>query len=155
MGKITASGEPYNKHAYTAAHRTLPFNTLVHVKIGELSFDVRINDRGPFDRDETMLNLAYDVADRMHIIQQGMVPCTIRAVGTSDAEVDFRMNNKNKNKNGNAHKNKNNSNKHKNNGDNCKQLWSNTCSNNKECCSNYCEKKDPKKATGVCKKKTR
>jgi peptidoglycan lytic transglycosylase len=51
-GKITASGEPYNGNIYTAAHRTLPFGTMV--KVTNLdngkSVRVRINDRGPHVR---------------------------------------------------------------------------------------------------------
>jgi rare lipoprotein A len=49
-GKKTASGEPFNMNALTAAHRTLPFGTTVKVtntKNGK-SVTVRINDRGPF-----------------------------------------------------------------------------------------------------------
>jgi rare lipoprotein A len=51
-GRKTASGERFNAHALTAAHRTLPFGTRVHVrntKNGK-SVVVRINDRGPFHR---------------------------------------------------------------------------------------------------------
>jgi rare lipoprotein A len=49
-GKLTASGERYNKRAYTAAHRTLPFGTIVRVTntTNSKSVDVKINDRGPF-----------------------------------------------------------------------------------------------------------
>ena len=49
-GRRTASGERFNKNAFTAAHRSLPFGTLVRVtcvRTGE-SVVVRINDRGPF-----------------------------------------------------------------------------------------------------------
>jgi rare lipoprotein A len=49
-GRRTASGETFNKNALTAAHRSLPFGTLVRVtcvRTGE-SVVVRINDRGPF-----------------------------------------------------------------------------------------------------------
>ena len=48
-GNKTASGEPYDKQALTAAHRTLPFGTKVKVtylKTGK-SVEVVINDRGP------------------------------------------------------------------------------------------------------------
>src|SRR5262245_57206904 len=49
-GEKTASGEPFDKTALTAAHRTLPFNTLVKVTAlnTRQSVVVRINDRGPF-----------------------------------------------------------------------------------------------------------
>lgn len=48
-GKRTASGERFNMHALTAAHRTLPFGTRVRV-CRQGCVVVRINDRGPFVR---------------------------------------------------------------------------------------------------------
>jgi len=52
QGQQTASGEPFDKSALTAAHRTLPFNTRVKVTNprNKRSTIVRINDRGPFTR---------------------------------------------------------------------------------------------------------
>jgi rare lipoprotein A (peptidoglycan hydrolase) len=49
-GQQTASGEPFNTNDLTAAHKTLPFNTMVRVTntANGQSVDVRINDRGPF-----------------------------------------------------------------------------------------------------------
>jgi rare lipoprotein A len=49
-GKRTASGEVLNSSAFTAAHRTLPFNTIVRVTNlnNGREVRVRINDRGPF-----------------------------------------------------------------------------------------------------------
>jgi rare lipoprotein A len=49
-GQTTASGEPFDPNAYTAAHKTLPFNTRVRVtnRANGKSVVVRINDRGPF-----------------------------------------------------------------------------------------------------------
>jgi rare lipoprotein A len=46
----TASGERFNPHGLTAAHRKLPFGTMVRVTRGAKSVVVRINDRGPFRR---------------------------------------------------------------------------------------------------------
>jgi rare lipoprotein A len=48
-GRRTASGETFNRHALTAAHKTLPFGTLVRVinLRNERSVIVRVNDRGP------------------------------------------------------------------------------------------------------------
>jgi rare lipoprotein A (peptidoglycan hydrolase) len=50
QGQKTASGEPFDKTALTAAHPTLPFNTRVKVTdaASGRSVVVRINDRGPF-----------------------------------------------------------------------------------------------------------
>ncbi len=49
-GRLTASGERFDMHALTAAHRTLPFGTLVrvHSLVNGREVDVRITDRGPF-----------------------------------------------------------------------------------------------------------
>ena len=49
-GRRTASGERYDKNALTAAHKTLPFGTLVRVKNVRSGKEVvvRINDRGPY-----------------------------------------------------------------------------------------------------------
>jgi len=50
QGRRTASGEIFNTHALTAAHRSLPFGTQVRVtneRTGR-SVVVRINDRGPY-----------------------------------------------------------------------------------------------------------
>ncbi|HQE30519.1 MAG TPA: septal ring lytic transglycosylase RlpA family protein [Propionibacteriaceae bacterium] len=50
QGQMTANGERFNTYAYTAAHKTLPFNTMVKVtnpSTGQ-SVVVRINDRGPY-----------------------------------------------------------------------------------------------------------
>ena len=51
-GRRTASGERYDQHAMTAAHKTLPFGSLVRVRslVTGKEIDVRINDRGPFIR---------------------------------------------------------------------------------------------------------
>jgi rare lipoprotein A len=51
-GRRTASGERYDRHAMTAAHRTLPFGTRVRVRsvVTGKEVVVRINDRGPFKR---------------------------------------------------------------------------------------------------------
>lgn len=50
QGQMTASGEPFDKRAMTAAHPSLPFGTKVRVFCANTGRDVvvRINDRGPF-----------------------------------------------------------------------------------------------------------
>jgi rare lipoprotein A len=51
-GRRTASGERFDMYAMTAAHRTLPFGTLVrvHSLVNGRDVEVRITDRGPFSR---------------------------------------------------------------------------------------------------------
>jgi rare lipoprotein A len=50
--KITANGESFKDNTYTAAHRTLPFNSIVRVTNvrNNQSVDVRINNRGPYKK---------------------------------------------------------------------------------------------------------
>jgi rare lipoprotein A len=49
-GRRTASGERFDMQAFTAAHRTLPFGTMVrvHSLVNGRDVDVRITDRGPY-----------------------------------------------------------------------------------------------------------
>lgn len=47
-GNTTANGERYNQYAFTAAHKSLPFNTWVKVTYNGRAVFVRINDRGPY-----------------------------------------------------------------------------------------------------------
>ncbi len=65
-GRPTASGEIYNMYAMTAAHRTLPFGTMVRVHDLEngRSVEVRINDRGPFVEGR-IIDLSYAAAQAM------------------------------------------------------------------------------------------
>lgn len=51
-GRKTASGKKYNKNQYTAAHKKLPFGTIVKVtnEVNGKSIIVEVNDRGPFVR---------------------------------------------------------------------------------------------------------
>lgn len=49
-GSRTATGERFNTHGMTAAHRTRPFGSRVRVTHGGRSVVVRINDRGPIVR---------------------------------------------------------------------------------------------------------
>lgn len=67
-GKKTASGDKYDMHEYTAAHKTLPFGTKVKItnKINNKSVVVEVNDRGPFvkSREFDLSHAAFDeIAD--------------------------------------------------------------------------------------------
>ena len=71
-GRKTASGEVFNMHALTAAHRTLPFGTLVRVtylRTGR-SVVVRINDRGPWKRGR-IIDLSYAAARKIGLLRDG------------------------------------------------------------------------------------
>src|SRR5262249_13766348 len=72
QGQRTASGEPFDMHALTAAHRTLPFGTIVRVtniKSGK-SVNVKINDRGPYRRDR-IIDLSYEAARKLGFVGRG------------------------------------------------------------------------------------
>jgi rare lipoprotein A len=76
-GKPTASGEPFNKHGMTAAHRKLRFNSRVRVtnKRNGKSVEVRINDRGPYGR--AVIDLSEAAARKLDMIDAGVVPVRI------------------------------------------------------------------------------
>jgi rare lipoprotein A len=72
-GRPTASGEPFDKEALTAAHRTLPFQTRVRVTNLEngRSVIVRINDRGPFVA-ERIVDVSPAAARELGIVERGL-----------------------------------------------------------------------------------
>ncbi len=81
QGKSTASGEPFDNNALTAAHRTLPFGTILKVtnsKTGQ-AVVVKINDRGPFVADK-MIDLSKAAAQKIGIIKAGSGEVTIEKV---------------------------------------------------------------------------
>jgi len=80
-GRRTASGEVYDMHGYTAAHRTLPFETLVEVRnlISGRSVVVRITDRGPFVRGR-MLDLSYAAARELGLVGPGTARVELKVV---------------------------------------------------------------------------
>lgn len=71
-GRKTASGEKFDMGKLTAAHRTLPFGTLVKVKNFEngKSVTVRINDRGPF-RGSRIIDLSHAAAKKLDMVRSG------------------------------------------------------------------------------------
>jgi len=81
-GRRTASGERYSGKKLTAAHRTLPFGTLVRVadaKTGKWLV-VRINDRGPHNR-KRVIDLSYEAARQLGITKgAGLLKVKIRVV---------------------------------------------------------------------------
>lgn len=81
VGNATASGEPYDSGALTAAHRSLAFGTTVRVtylKSGE-SVEVVINDRGPFVKGR-VIDLSRAAAERLDMIDDGHGPVTVEVI---------------------------------------------------------------------------
>lgn len=81
-GRRTASGERFDRHALTAAHRTLPHGTRVIVTNLEngRSVTVRINDRGPFARGR-IIDLSYGAARAIGMIPTGTAKVRLTVVG--------------------------------------------------------------------------
>ena len=81
QGKLTANGEIYDMHKLTAAHQTLPFNTLLEVENLENGRKVlvRINDRGPFLKDR-IIDLSLQAAQRLSMAGKGTAPVALRLV---------------------------------------------------------------------------
>lgn len=84
-GAATASGEPLIHDDLTAAHKTLPFGTLVRVTRNDTgrSITVRINDRGPFVHGH-VIDLTLAGARAMNMVERGLVPVSLSIVKGRD-----------------------------------------------------------------------
>lgn len=82
-GRPTASGERYDPSRYTAAHRSLPFGSLVRVTnlANNRSVVVTINDRGP-QRGDRILDLSYAAARELNMINDGVVRVRVEVFTT-------------------------------------------------------------------------
>jgi rare lipoprotein A len=83
-GRRTASGEPFNPLALTAAHRTLPFGTWVEVTRVDTgaSVRVRITDRGPYAAasQHRIIDLSRGAAERIDLVRTGVAAVEVRVV---------------------------------------------------------------------------
>ena len=72
-GRRTASGERHDMYALTAAHKTLPFGTLVRVRsvMTGREVDVRINDRGPFIKGR-VIDVSKAAAQALGMMDEGV-----------------------------------------------------------------------------------
>lgn len=79
QGRETSNGEEYDHDDFTAAHRTLPFHSIVHVtnKQNNKSVVVRINDRGPFKKSR-IIDLTRSAAKKLDMIPYGVVPVKVQ-----------------------------------------------------------------------------
>lgn len=84
-GRRTASGENYDKYALTAAHRTLPFGTIVRVRSLALGreVDVRINDRGPFSPGR-VIDVSQAAAEALGLTGAGVAEVSLNVADTLD-----------------------------------------------------------------------
>ena len=85
-GRPTASGEIYDMHDLTAAHRTLPLGTRVLVtntRTGQAT-EVRINDRGPF-KEGRVVDLSYAAALLLGAVGPGVIPVRVQVISLPEA----------------------------------------------------------------------
>jgi len=87
-GKQTANGETYNMNDLTAAHKTLPFNTVVLVENQEngQTVVVRINDRGPYVGNR-IIDLSRKAAEEIDMINSGTANVRLYLVDEGDRPI--------------------------------------------------------------------
>jgi rare lipoprotein A len=81
-GKKTSSGEVYDMHAMTAAHKTLPLGVYVKVRNKENGSEVvvKVNDRGPFVKNR-VIDLSFTAARKLGVDVKGTAPVRVEALG--------------------------------------------------------------------------
>jgi len=86
-GRTTASGEIFDMYDKTAAHKHLPFNTVLKVtnQLNNRSVIVRINDRGPFKK-ERIIDLSYQAAKEIDMLGDGIVMVKVQILQLGSTE---------------------------------------------------------------------
>ncbi len=85
QGRLTASGERYDMYRFTAAHKTLPFHTIVRViePKSHKSVVVRINDRGPYHTGR-VIDLSYAAAVDLGLVKHGVEHVELKVLQWGD-----------------------------------------------------------------------
>lgn len=91
-GRTAANGERYDERRLVAAHRTLPFGSIVRVTnvTNGRSVTVRIVDRGPYGknyREGTVIDLSRRAAERLRMIRDGQIPARLEVLEMGDGDV--------------------------------------------------------------------
>jgi len=84
-GKLTANGEIFDMYGITAAHKEIPFNTIVRVTNednGKTQI-IRINDRGPYV-DGRILDCSFGAAKKLGFVSEGTAPVKIEIIEWGD-----------------------------------------------------------------------
>jgi rare lipoprotein A len=86
-GRLTANGERFNMYALTAAHKSLPFGSIVKVTNLDNGKEVvvRINDRGPFIKGR-VIDLSLEAAKEIDMIRDGVTKVRLEAYETGTEE---------------------------------------------------------------------
>lgn len=84
-GKLTANGEVFDMYGLTAAHKTLPLNTIVRVTNldNNKSLILRINDRGPYVKGR-ILDCSYGAAIKLDFVSKGTTRVKIEVIEWGD-----------------------------------------------------------------------
>lgn len=84
-GKLTANGERFNTYSLTAAHKTLPLNSVVKVTslVNGKEVIVRINDRGPYAKGR-VVDLSKAAAVRLDMLKAGTMPVKLEVLRLGD-----------------------------------------------------------------------
>lgn len=80
-GNKTSSGEVYDMYDLSAAHKTLPMNTMIKVtnKYNKKSIVVRVNDRGPFVKGR-IVDLSFSAGKKLGLDKTGIAPVVLEVV---------------------------------------------------------------------------
>ena len=86
-GNLTANGEVYDKDGISAAHKTLPLNSIVRVTNLEngKSVKLKINDRGPYIKGR-ILDCSYGAAVELDFVEQGTTEVKVEVIKWGDNE---------------------------------------------------------------------
>ena len=84
-GKLPANGEVFDMYGLTAAHKTLPLNTIIRVtnKANDNSLIIRVNDRGPYVGNR-ILDCSYGAALKLDFLNQGTAEIKIEVIEWGD-----------------------------------------------------------------------
>jgi rare lipoprotein A len=88
-GKQTSNGEVFDMNGLTAAHKQLPFDTIVEVRNREngRTVRVRINDRGPFVRGR-IIDLSRGAAEALGLLTTGVAEVSLRVVSAPAPDAE-------------------------------------------------------------------
>lgn len=78
-GGPTASGEVFNQYDLTAAHKTIPFNSIVAVTYKDRTVYVRINDAGPY-YGERIIDLSKEAARKLDMLEVGVAKVKLELI---------------------------------------------------------------------------
>ncbi|MBI9097672.1 MAG: septal ring lytic transglycosylase RlpA family protein [Spirochaetaceae bacterium] len=91
-GRQTANGEIFNTNDLTAAHKDLPFNTVVNVTnmANGKTVSVRINDRGPYVGDR-VIDLSYAAAKALDMVRSGTADVLVETNEFEELKITFNI----------------------------------------------------------------